>query len=85
MLSILLHVYSRLQKDLSFFSAFLQSIRDDEELIFFNALTDALITSRKTRAEVANSDKTMRFYESIQAFPKKSENYCFRSFELPII
>ena len=48
-----------------FFSAFLdlQSIRDDEaaiskELIFFNALTDNPITSRKTRIEVANSEKT---------------------------
>ena len=37
----------------------LQSIRDDEatiskELNFSNALTDVLITSRKTRVEVAN-------------------------------
>ena len=47
--------------DFLFFSAFLdlQSIRDDEattsnELIFFNALTDVLITSRKTRVEIAN-------------------------------
>ena len=56
-----LHVYSGYQykdvlKALIFFSAFLdlQSIRDDEattsnELILFNALTDVLITSRKTR------------------------------------
>ena len=43
-------------KHLIFFSAFLdlQSIRDDEattpkELIFFNALTDVPIISRKTR------------------------------------
>ena len=47
--------------DFLFFSAFLdlQSIRDDEattsnKLIFFNALPDVLITSRKTRVEVAN-------------------------------
>ena len=65
-----------------FFSAFLdlQSIKDDEattskELIFFNALTDVPITSRKTRVEVANSGKTMGFYESIRAFPKISKNY----------
>ena len=65
-------------KALIFFSAFLdlESIRDDEattskELIFFIALTDVPITSRKIRVEVANSGKTMRFYESIQAF---SEN-----------
>ena len=51
-------------KDLIFFSAFLdlQSIRDDEattskEPIFFNALPDVPITSRKTRVEVANSGK----------------------------
>ena len=44
--------------DCLFFSAFLdlQRIRDDEattakELIFFNALTDVLITSRKPRVE----------------------------------
>ena len=84
---MLLHVYS-----VYFFSAFLdlQSIRDDEattskELIFFNALTDVPITSRKTRVEVANSGKTMMFYESIQTFPKISENSWFRSFELLII
>ena len=66
-------------KDLIFFSAFLdlQSIRDDEATtqrgsFFFNAFTDALITSRKTRVEVANSGKTMTFYESIRAFPKIS-------------
>ena len=41
-------------------------------LIFFNALTDVPITSRKTRVEVANFGKTMTFYESIQAFPKIS-------------
>ena len=79
-------------KDLIFFSAFLdmQSIRDNEattskELIFFNALTDVSITLRKTRVEVANSGKTMTFYESIQAFSKISENSHFQSFELPII
>ena len=51
-------------KYLIFFSVFLdlQSIRDNEattskELIFFNALTDVPITSRKTRDEVANSGK----------------------------
>ena len=87
---MLVHVYSGYMyqckdvlKALIFFSAFLdlQSIRDDEattsnELIFCNALTDDLITSRKTRVEV---------YESIQALPKISENSRFRSFELPII
>ena len=91
---MLLHVYSGCQKrsDFLFFSAFLdlQSIRDDEattskELIFFNALTDVPITSRKTRVEVANSGKTMMFHESIRAFPKQSKNSRFRSFELPII
>ena len=58
---MLLDVYSRCHKDLIFFSAFLdlQNIRHDEattskELIFFNALTDVLITSWKTRVEVAN-------------------------------
>ena len=62
---MLVHVYSRYQyidalRALIFFSAFLdlQSIRDDEattsnELIFFNALTAVLITSRNTRVEVA--------------------------------
>ena len=62
----------------SFFSAFLdlQSIRDDEttiskKLIFFNALTDVpIITSRKTRVEVANSGKTMTFYERSELFRK---------------
>ena len=75
-----------------YFSAFtdLQSIRDDEtttskELIFFNALADIPITSRKTWVESANSSKTMTFLESIRAFPKISENSCFWSFELPII
>ena len=49
--SMLLHVIVDGNKDLNFFSAFLdlQSIGDDEataskELIFFNALTDVLIT-----------------------------------------
>ena len=66
--------------DFLFFFAFLdlQSIRDYEatnskKLIFYNALTDFLITSRKTRDEVAKSGKTMTFYESIRAFPKISE------------
>ena len=64
----------------SFFSAFLDlaSIRDDEtttskKLIFFNALTDVLIiliTSRKTRVEVANSGITMTFYERSELFRK---------------
>ena len=68
----------------------MQSIRDHEattskELIFFNAVTDVLITSRKIRVAVANSGKTMTFYKSIQAFPKISKNYRFRSFELLII
>ena len=59
--------------DFLFFSEFLdlQSIRDGEatiskELIFFP------ITSLKTLVEVANSGKTMAFYESIRAFPKIS-------------
>ena len=76
--SILLHVIVDVNNDLNFFSAFLelQSIRDYEataskELIFFNALTDVQITSRKTRFAVANSGKTMTFYESIGDF---SEN-----------
>ena len=79
-------------KDLIFFSAILdlQSIRDDDattpkELIFFSALTDDMITSRKTLVEVANSGKIMTFTESIRAFLKISENSRFRSFELPII
>ena len=91
LLSMLLHVYS-VFKALTFFSAFLdlQSIRDDKattskKLIFFNALTYVPITSRKTRVEVANSGKTMTFYESIRAFLKISDNSRFRSFELPII
>ena len=70
--------------DFLFFSAFLdlQSIRDDEatslkELILFNALTDGPSTSGKTQVDIANSGKTMTFYESIRAFPK--------TFELPII
>ena len=78
--------------DCLFFSAFqdLQSIRDDEattskELFFVNALTDVPITSQRTRVEVANSGKTMTFYESIRAFQKISENFRFRSFILPII
>ena len=75
-------------KDLIFFSAFLDLQRwghNPKELIFFNALTDALITSRKSQVEVANSGKTMTLYESIQAFQKISENSRFQSFELPII
>ena len=67
--SVLLHVYST--SDFLFFTAFLdlQSIREDEattskELIFCNALIDVPITSRKTRVEVANSGKTVMFYES---------------------
>ena len=50
-----------------FFSALLdlQSIRENEELISINTLIDVLITSWKTRVEVANSGKTMTFYESI--------------------
>ena len=56
-----------------------------KELIFFNALTDALITSWKTRVEVANSGKTMTFYESIRAFPKVSENSRFRKLLFSII
>ena len=80
---MLLHVYS-VSSDFLFCSAFLdlKSIRDDEattskELIFFNALTDVPITSRKTQVRVANSGKTMTFYESIQAFPKLSESSRF--------
>ena len=55
--SMLLYVIVDVNKDLNLFlsSVFsdLQSIRDDEataskELIFFNALTDVPITSRKT-------------------------------------
>ena len=79
-------------KDLISFSAFLdlQSIRDNgattsKELIFFNALTDVQITSRKTHVEVATSGKTMTFYGSIRAFTKIPENFYLRSFELPII
>ena len=68
----------------------LQSIRDDEdatskELIFFNAWTHVPITSWKSQVEVANSGKTIMFFESIRAFPKISENSRFRSFKLPII
>ena len=65
---------------LSFFSAFLhlQSIRDDEtttskKLIFFNALTDV----RKTRVEVANSGKTMTFYERSELFQKYPKTFLF--------
>ena len=66
LLSMLVHVYSGCQykdvfKALIFFSflCYLQSIRDDKattsnELIFFYALPDVLITLRKTRVEVAN-------------------------------
>ena len=51
----------------------LQSIRDDEattsnELIFFNALTDVLITSRKTRVEVAKASKFFRKYPKTPDF-----------------
>ena len=85
---MLLHVYIGCQERSAFLD--LQSIRDGEattpiELIFFNALTDVPITSRKTRVEVANSGNTMTFYESIRAFPKISENSRFRSLELRII
>ena len=59
----------------SFFSAFLdlQSIRDNEtttskKLIFL--CSDYIITSRKTRVEVANSVKTMTFYEMSELFRK---------------
>ena len=69
--------------DFLFFSAFLdlQSIRDDEattskQLIFFNALTDVLITSQK---QIRWSCKIWR------AFSKISKNFTFRSFELLII
>ena len=64
----------------SFFSAFLdlRSIRDNEtttskKLIFFYAFdrcSDYMITSRKTRVEVANSSKTMTFYERTKLFRK---------------
>ena len=67
------------------FSAFLdlQSIRDDEattskELIFFNALTDVPITSRKTRVVVANSGKTMTFYVASKLFRKYPKKPVFR-------
>ena len=77
----MLHVNKDESSDFLFFSAFLdlQSIREDKattskELIFFNALTDVPITSRKTQVEVANSGKTMTFYESIRVFLKISEN-----------
>ena len=76
----MLHVNKDVSSDFLLFSAFLdlQSIKDDEtttsmQLIFFNALTDVPITSCKTRVEVANSGKTMPFYESIRAFPKISK------------
>ena len=72
-----------------FFFAFLhlQSIRDDEATTskVFNVLSDVPITSLKTLVEVANSGKTMRFYESIQVVLKISENSRFQSFELPTI
>ena len=59
----------------------MHSIRDDEATTprssFFNALTDVLITSWKTLVEVANSGKTMNFYESIRALPKISKNSFF--------
>ena len=64
----------------SFFSAFLhlQSISDDEtttskKLIFINALTDV----RKTRVEVANSGKTMTFYERSELFRKYPQTSVF--------
>ena len=64
----------------SFFSAFLhlQSISDDEtttskKLIFINALTDV----RKTRVEVANSGKTMTFYERSELFRKYPKTSVF--------
>ena len=70
----------------------LQSIRGDEattskELIFFNALTDVPITSPNTQVEIANSGKTMMFYEIIQAFPKISldphfDHSIYRLFEM---
>ena len=41
-----------------------------KELIFFNAVTDVPITSRKTRVDVANSGKTMTFYESTELYGK---------------
>ena len=54
-------------KDLIFFPVFLDLQRghNPKERIFFNALTDALITSQKSRVEVANPGKTMMFYERI--------------------
>ena len=80
----MLHVNKDVSSDFLLFSAFLdlQSIKDDEattsmQLIFFNALTDVPITSWKTRVEVANSGKTMPFYESIRAFRKISEYSLF--------
>ena len=68
----------------------LQSITS-KELIFFNAVTDVPITSRKTRVEVANSGKTMTFYESIELFrkyPKTSDfdHSNYRLFErIPVV
>ena len=52
-------------KDLIFFYALLDEATTPKELIFFNALTDVPITSWKTGVEVANSGKTMTFYESM--------------------
>ena len=74
-------------KNLIFFSAFLDLQRGHKPqgAHFFNALAGVPITSRKTRVEVANSGKTMTFYESIRAFPQILENSHFRSFELSII
>ena len=62
----MLHVNKDASSDFLFFSAFLdlQSIRDDE------VKTSKELTSRKTQVEVANSDKTMMFYESIRAYRK---------------
>ena len=47
----------------------MQSITS-KELIYFNAVTDVPIFSRKTRVEVANSGKTMTFYENTELFRK---------------
>ena len=75
------------------FSAFLnlQGIKDHEakiskQLIFFNALTDVRITSRKkTQLKLQNLAK-MTQYESILTFLKLiRKNYLLQSFELPII
>ena len=70
---MLLHVYRDVFKALILRSCVvdLQSIRDHESTTSKQLImTDVLITSRKTWVEVANSGKTMTFYESIQTFPK---------------